>query len=340
MPNLRAGVIGAGEMGARHVGVLAALEDIDLVGVSDPDPDSLSKATRGRTAAGYTDAETLLAEQRLDLAVIAVPTVLHEPAAMLALRHGVNILIEKPVAPDLAAATRIARESETRGLLAMVGHVERFNPAVLKLRDELASGRIGRIFEVVARRTGPLPARVKDVGVIRDLATHDLDVTRFVAGSPFTTVYARVARHLHEDHEDLASVLGELEDGTIVSLEVNWLTPTKVRQIQVVGEGGMFVVDYLRQDLTLFRNAAHRPDFDALETFTGVAEGEVVTYQLSRKEPLREELEAFAAAVRGGGPVPVPIEDAAETLKVAEAILLSSATGAPVGLNGERGRGR
>jgi predicted dehydrogenase len=121
----------------------------------------------------------------------------------------------------------------------MVGHVERYNPAVVELKRRLDAGELGRIFEIVARRKGPFPDRVRDVGVVMDLAAHDLDVMWYLTGAEVTRVYAETAQRVHESHEDLLLGTLRFSDGILGVLDINWLTPTKIRELSVIGERGM-----------------------------------------------------------------------------------------------------
>jgi predicted dehydrogenase len=205
----------------------------------------------------------------------------------------------------------------------MIGHIERFNPAVMALRDRLADGELGRVFQVDARRQGPFPARVQDVGVVIDLAVHDLDVMRFVTGSEIKRVYAETERRIHSSHEDLLSGLVRLEDGTVGTLAINWLTPTKIRELYVTGELGMFRVDYLTQDLYFFENASAPVEEWPIRVLRGVSEGKMIRHVVAKREPLRVEQEAFLSAVRGEAPIPVTGRDGLRALELAKAVVTS-----------------
>jgi len=206
----------------------------------------------------------------------------------------------------------------------MVGHIERFNPAVVALKACLSDGELGRVFQFDARRQGPFPARVRDVGVVIDLAVHDLDVMRYVSGAEVVRLYAETERRIHSSHEDLLTGLVRLSDGTVGTLSVNWLTPTKIRELAVTGERGMFRVDYLTQDLYFFENATARGNgWEALHMLRGVSEGRMIRLVVAKKEPLRAEQEAFLAAVRGEAPVPVTGWDGLRALELAQAMVRS-----------------
>lgn len=329
---LRVGVVGLGSMGRHHVRVWSDVEGVELAGVADVDELAVARATRGRNLRGFTDIESLL-DSGIEAVSIAAPTSFHEAIAVAAMGRGVAVLIEKPIAGDSDAARRIIACAERAGVVATVGHIERFNPAVLELERLLGEQPLGRVFQVKARRTGPMATRIRDVGVTVDLATHDIDIIRRIAGAPVTRVYAEVARRLHSTHEDLFTGLFRFSNDVVGLLDVNWLTPTKIRELSVAGERGMFVVDYLTQDLTFYENSEADPRYETLVRVRGVSEGNMVRYAIERVEPLRAELEAFAAAVRGEHPVGVTLQDGLRAVRIAELALDSARSGRAIAVD-------
>ncbi|HEY2595008.1 MAG TPA: Gfo/Idh/MocA family oxidoreductase, partial [Chloroflexota bacterium] len=196
--------------------------------------------------------------------------------------------------------------------------------AVRELQRRLAAGEIGRMFQVQARRLGPFPARIRDVGVVVDLATHDLDAMSHIAGSPVLRVYAETEQRIHTEHEDIVNALLKFESGMLGVLQVNWLTPTKIRELSVLGERGMFLCNYLTQELTYFRNADVKPGTFDLDHLQGVSEGDVVRHQVTQAEPLQLELQSFLQAVRGEHPVEVDGEAGLRALHLALALIESA----------------
>jgi predicted dehydrogenase len=239
--------------------------------------------------------------------------------------------VEKPLAEDVEAALRLQTMAERKDVLLGVGHVERFNPAVRALQRHLRDGTLGRVFQVHARRLSPFPIRIGDTGVAMDLATHDLDVMCALAGRPLR-IAAETDRRAHRTHEDLLAALIRFENGIIGVLEVNWLTPDKVRQLTVTGERGMFVVDYLNQHLTLFENAQASEAWEAIAIFEGVTEGNVVRFAIPREEPLKAQLEVFANAVLGREPLLVTAEEGVRAVRLAGAVVEAGAGGEPIAL--------
>lgn len=331
---LRAAVVGLGMMGRNHVRVWdESVPGVELVAIADPDAGALQRASAGRRARGYSDAERMLAEEELDLVSIVAPTSLHLPVTLAALRAGANVLVEKPIAATRDEANAMIAAAADAGRMLTVGHVERFNPAVRELRRRLQAGELGRIFQVHATRLGPFPARIRDVGVVVDLGPHDLDVMRYLVGSEPIRIYAETERRIHTEHEDLFNGIMKFANGVIGVLDINWLTPTKRRTLTVTGERGMYVADYIDQDLVFYANP------DALDTWqnrggdsfgapiTSVAEGEMTRRHVRREEPLAVELAEFAQAVRNGGPPPVEPHDALVALLLARKMVESALTG-------------
>jgi UDP-N-acetylglucosamine 3-dehydrogenase len=313
-------------MGRNHVRVLTELGDVDLVGVADSSEASLDAALRGRTTPRYTDVVRMIEERRPEFVVVATPTVLHAEMAEVALSRGIHCLVEKPIAATRDEAERMSKLAEANGVHLGIGHVERYNPAILQLRDRLTRGEGGEVHLLTARRTGPFPARVRDVGVITDLATHDVDIMMMLTLSSVERVYAETAKRIHRTHEDLFCGTLRFEDGQIGMLDINWLTPFKTRELSVVCERGAFVANYLTQELTFYENADATSGWDSLAQLTGVAEGNMTRYQVARVEPLRAEIQAFTEAIRGEGYRYVTAENGLATLDVTTALLLAAET--------------
>jgi predicted dehydrogenase len=213
------------------------------------------------------------------------------------------------------------------GLVLAVGHVERSNPAVIELKRRLQDGEIGRVYEIQARRQSPFPPRVRDVGVTIDLATHDIDLIRFLLNADPVSVYARTARRLHSTQEDMLVAVLTFPEREIATLQVNWLTPTKIRDLMIIGERGMFLVHHLTQDLIHYRygSASDTPgDWTTLAQLVGQGEGDITQHRIRRQEPLELELRNFVESCAGGTPA-ASGEDGVRALEIAEAILESAA---------------
>ncbi|MFF0467922.1 Gfo/Idh/MocA family protein [Micromonospora zamorensis] len=322
---LRAGLIGLGAMGRNHARVLSGLDGVELVGIVDPAGDT----TGTLRAPVVSTLEELLALD-IDYAVVACPTALHEQIGVELARNGVAALIEKPLAQSVEASVRLVEAFESAGLVAGVGHIERYNPALQSLRARLEAGELGEVYQVVTRRQGPFPHRIADVGVVMDLATHDIDLTGWVTGREYTSVSARTVSRSGRLHEDMVAAVGQLSDGTMVSHLVNWLSPLKERSTVITGDRGCFVADTLTADLTFYANAAIDTEWEALRTFRGVAAGDMVRYAIPKREPLLVEHERFRDAVEGKESDIVTLRQGLRTVQVAAALLESASVGVTV----------
>lgn len=320
MSNLRAGMIGLGMMGRHHARVLGSLDGVDLVAVADPAGDPHGVAAGRDVHSSVHD----LIELGIDYCVVAVPTIYHEEVGLALAAAGVHALIEKPLAPDTASATRLAEAFEKHGVIGAVGHIERYNPSLQEARRRIANGDLGKVFQIATRRQGPFPPRIADVGVVKDLATHDIDLTAWVAQQPFEWVQARTAHRSGREHEDLVAAVGQLADGTVTSHLVNWLTPFKQRETVITGERGAFVCDTLTADLTFYANGTQDTSWDEVANFRGVSEGDVIRFAIAKPEPLRVEHEAFRDAVLGKEADIVTMRQGLNTVRVADQMLATA----------------
>ena len=327
LPPLRAAVIGAGAMGRNHCRVYHDLPGVELVAVADADPATAERAGQSFRVPYFSSTAALLREARPDLVTVAVPTRHHLPVALEIIAHGVPLLIEKPLAFTVPEGRQIIAAAAAAGVVLAVGHIERYNPALTELKARLAAGALGRVFQMHAQRLGPFPARVRDVGVVVDLATHDVDIMRYLSGAEVVRVYAETARRIHTEHEDLLSGLLRFDDDMIGVLDINWLTPTKIRQLTITGERGMFQANYLTQDLYFYENDYIHTEWDTISTIAGVSEGNMMRLRIDKAEPLRRELESFVAAVRGTGGEIVAGEDGLKAVEITQQIVAAGLTG-------------
>lgn len=328
MATLRAGLVGLGMMGRHHARVMSSLDGVELVGVADACGDAFGVAG-GRPLVG--DVHELI-RLGLDYCVVAVPTEFHLPVGLALVEAGIPALIEKPLAHDPPSARKLADAFTGSGTLGAVGHVERYNAALRSARRRIDEGELGTVYQIITRRQGPFPGRVADVGVVKDLATHDIDLTAWVADQPYTAVSARTAFRSGRRYEDLVAVVGTLADGTITSHLVNWLSPLKERVTIMTGERGTFVADTLTADLTFYANGSVPTHWSGIAQFRGVTEGDMIRFAIPKPEPLRVEHENFRDAVLGRPAEVVTFDEGLTTVTVAEAMIESSRTGTTVDL--------
>jgi UDP-N-acetylglucosamine 3-dehydrogenase len=330
---LNVGVVGVGSMGRNHARVYAQMADVNLTAVADCDPEIVTATARTYKATPYVDFCEMLACERLDIVSVAVPTRLHARVALEAIRFGAHVFIEKPLAFTIPECQSMIDAARQRGVRLGVGHIERFNPAILELKRRLQAGELGRVFQVRSRRVGPFPSRIADVGVVFDLATHELNIMEYLIGAPIRNLYAETEREIHGSHEDLLSGLLKFENGAVGVLDINWLTPTKIRELSMLGERGMFHVNYLTQELYFYENN-YANGWEGMVALMGVSEGRITKYEIRKREPLVEELEDFVEAVGNGHPPLITGEEGMRAVYLAEKTVASGQTHAILNVNG------
>jgi predicted dehydrogenase len=316
---LRAGVLGLGVMGRHHSRVLNSLDGVNFLGVYDP-ADAVAAVIEGKPV--VKDLETFL-DIGFDYCVVAAPTIYHLDIATALADRGIHALIEKPVASTAADAAALRDLFAAKGLVGGVGHIERYNPALQSARERIEGGLLGEIYQVTTRRQGPFPGRIADVGVIKDLATHDIDLTAWVSQQDYVSMNARIAHRSGREHEDMVVAIGTLSGGTIATHTVNWLTPFKERTTIITGEKGTLVADTLTADLTLYQNGVVESTWERVSAFRGVTEGDVTRFALARKEPLLAEHEAFRDSVLAGeARAIVTLAEGTRVVEIAEMMVL------------------
>jgi predicted dehydrogenase len=319
MPKLRTAIIGLGMMGANHARVLSNLDGVELVAVADPQGDAQKVLPQIKVLSSVDEVIKL----GVDYCVISAPTAFHEEIATQLIAHKTHFLVEKPIADTYTSAVKIRDAAKSANVIGAVGHIERFNSALQEARKRVLAGELGTIYQVATRRQGPFPSRISDVGVVKDLATHDIDLTSWITGKKYLQVSANAAFRSGREHEDLISVSALLEDSIVVSHLVNWLSPLKERKIIITGEKGTFVADTLRADLTFYENGKIEISQSELAHFRGVTQGDVHILAFEKPEPLVVEHQNFRDAVLGKPSDIVSLEEGTTTVKIADAIIES-----------------
>lgn len=327
---LKAAVIGVGSIGQNHARVYREMDGAQLVGVADANASNAAKIGNRLNVPYYSDVEKLLEEQKPDLVSISVPTSLHFSVGMDMIKRGLHVLVEKPITSTLEQAEELVAAAKKQGVMLAVGHIERFNPAVMELRRRLKEGYAGRVYKIHAQRLSPYPSRIQDAGVVIDLASHDIDLMRYLTGEEIIRVYGETLQTINSDREDMFNGLLRFRNGTVGVLDVNWMTPTKIRRLTVTGARGMFDCNLISQELFFYENEVAPSQWDALSVLRGVSEGNVIGIKLQRHEPLAAELGDFVAAVRDGRQPTVTGQDGLETLRLALDFVKSGKTNAVI----------
>ena len=315
MNKVNVGVIGVGAMGHNHARVYSKLENANLMAVSDLLKSKAEEVSKEYNTKGFIDYNDILKMPEIEAVSVCVPTTHHFNVVMDAIEHGKHVLVEKPIAFTLREAKAMVKAAKSEGVKLATGHVERFNPAVGKTKELIKNDVIGEIVSASAKRVGPFPPRIKDVGVIIDLAIHEVDIMFYLFESPVSRIYANMGSRLERcEYEDHAEIMSKFKNGIIGMLEVNWLTPYKKRKLEITGVDGIISLDYIDQSVNVYGKSTQNVD---------------VPY----KEPLKEELGSFLSAVKNGEEPKITGEDGIYALKVVTAAMKSAKDTSPVDIN-------
>jgi UDP-N-acetylglucosamine 3-dehydrogenase len=315
LKKLNVGVIGVGAMGYNHVRVYSRLKNANLMAVSDLMKGTLAEVSKEYNTVGFVDYDNVLKMPEIDVVSVCVPTTYHYEVVMSAIEQGKHVLVEKPIAFTIKEAKDMVKAARKQGVKLGTGHVERFNPAVIEAKKLIREDSIGEVVSVSAKRVGPYPPRIKDVGVTVDLAIHEVDVMAYLMDSPVSKVFAHVGSRLEKcEYEDHAEIMMEFYNGAVGMLEVNWLTPYKKRHLEVTGIDGIISLDYIDQTVDVFGKNAR-------------------SARVSHKEPLMEELESFLNAIINDEKPKITGEDGIHALQVVIAAMQSAKEKKPIELD-------
>jgi UDP-N-acetylglucosamine 3-dehydrogenase len=322
---MRVGVIGVGSMGQNHARILSELGM--LASVTDIIP-AAAKAVGERYSVEHFLGYQEMLKSDIDAVVIVTPTNTHAKIAMDSLRAGKHVLLEKPMSGSSETLSQISSMAESEKLVLAGGFVERHNPVVAFAKQSLGSGEYGELITAATRRVSSMPSRIRDVGVVMDLGVHDIDVVQYVVGSKARSVYMLGGRGKEMRYEDHANILIDFEGGTTGFVEVNWLTPMKVRKLALTCSKNFVEVDYMDQSALVCSST-----FKAVEggnLYNVPVEFDMRRIAIKKEEPLRRELKDFLDAVSLGKEPLVTGESALRTLRIAEAALKSMSSGTKV----------
>jgi len=309
-------VIGLGNMGKHHARVYSQLKSSNLVAVSD------INLSRGKLLAEkfnchfYTDYKDMIRNENINAVSIAVPTYKHHEVALFCINNKLHLLLEKPIAGNLEEAIAISNASEKNSLILQVGHIEHFNPAVVKLIEILKHDLLGQLLTIVVRRVGITPPQIKDANVIIDLAIHDIELCNTITDKLPENIYCRAGAGILPDREDFADIFLEY-NGVNVLIQSNWITPVKIRQMHLTGTKGYAELDFIEQKLCLAKTVVER-DYDDFGTFVvKFGQSNMIDIPVVSDEPLKLEIEHFLNCILKNEQPSIDGKGAIEALKVA-----------------------
>lgn len=313
MSRINVAVLGCGFWGKNHARVFSESSVCNLVAVVDMDRERARSIAEKHHVNWYTDISELLRKEDVEFVSICTPTTTHAQLAIQAIKAGKHVLAEKPMTNTVKEAEELVQAAKKNNVKLVVGFIERFNPAVQKAKEMIDAGDIGKIVLASSKRVSRWPERIGDVGVVKDLAIHDIDLISYILGSEVEQVYA-IAGSLMHKLEDYANIILSYKDGKNATIESNWLTPRKIRRLTVTGTEGIVQVEYITQKVTLEnQKGSYTPFFN-------------------QQEPLKIELEHFINSIQKGETPEPSGQNGIKALRICEAALASAQTHQPVKL--------
>jgi UDP-N-acetylglucosamine 3-dehydrogenase len=318
---MKVGVVGVGSMGKNHARIYS--EIANLVGVVDTNEKD-GKALAKRLNTEYYPDHNELIKAGAEAVTIATPTVLHSSISKDFIDAGIHVLVEKPISPTVQESRELVDLAKAKGVVLAVGMVERHNPVVEFAKKAIENGEYGKVITATARRVSSFPDRIKDVGVILDLGIHDMDVMRHLVGSEVVSVFCSGGKYKHE-FEDYANILLDFENGVSGFIEVNWLTPMKVRKLNLTCTKNFVELDYPSQSVEISSSTLR--EYDPFNLYRSHYEFDSRQVRLKKQEPLKRELADFLEPISKKKAPLVTGEDAVMSLRAALAAVESQKTG-------------
>lgn len=313
-------VIGVGNMGQHHARNYSEINEVNLVAVADLNEEAGKAVAKRFECKHYSDYKEMLKSEKIDLVTIAVPTKFHKKVALDCIEKGIHILIEKPIAATVAEAKEIVDAAKKKGIKFTVGHIERFNPAVQKLKQIIDKGELGEITSIRTTRIGPMPVQIKDANVVIDIGVHDIDLMNWFYGKLPTKIMANGGNALNKTQQDYIDIFMQYGKSAGVA-QANWITPVKIRKMVVSGTKAYAELNFITQELDLYKSdySLEYDDFgEFVIKFGQPRDKEVV--KLESFEPLKAEIESFIKAIKKDTIPVVTAKEAMDALEIAQKI--------------------
>ncbi len=316
MKKLKTAVIGVGNIGQHHARIFSSLKQSNLVAVADSNEAKGKEIAKKFCCNFYADYGKMLEKEKPDVVSICVPTGLHKTVAMLVASKSINFLVEKPISDSIESAKAIIEAAEKNSVKMTVGHLERFNPAVAELKSLIDAGKLGEVISINAKRVGLLAPQIVDTNIIVDVAIHDIDVFNYLLSRKPDKSWHLIGRALASHTDDYAEIL--LKYGKINGfIQVNWVTPIKIRRLAVTGTKGYAELDYINQELVVFETNYQKSFNDFGDYVLKFGQPTQRKIEIEKKEPLLLELESFLDCIIAGKEPKVSAKDALLALDIA-----------------------
>lgn len=315
MRKIKAAVVGVGNMGQHHARVYSQLENVRLVAVCDLNEKRARETANKYKTRPFTDYHKLIKLiPKIDMVSVAVPTKFHQEVACFFLQNKVNVLVEKPIADTLKSAEKIIKISKDNGVKLMIGHTERFNPGVIALKKLIKKGKLGKIISLIGRRVGVFPPSVSDTNVFLDLAIHDVDIVNYLLDEQPTMIYKHRGKFHAKKQEDTGEIF-LIYKNAAAFIQVNWITPVKIRTLAITGTKGYAELDYISQDLILHQ-AKIKKRFETFSDFVKFSHPKIRRIKIKKEEPLKREIESFIENIMNNTEPLVNADEALKTLEI------------------------
>jgi len=307
----RIGVVGTGGWGKNHVRIFSELKV--LAAVCDMNKERADEFSKKYQVPAYYTLDAMIRKERLDAVTICTPASTHYPIASQALAAGLNVFVEKPMTTTVKDGEMLRDAAKSANRSLTVGFIERFNPPITALKEMVTNGKLGEPILFEFHRENRRAEHISDVGIVKDASVHDIDTACWLFGEAPKVVFARVGvMYAPLEHEDFATILLGFSGQKTAFLVTNWVTPSRVRTLSAVFSGGVVDVDFVTQQ-------------------TSIHEGMATTVPTRPvQEPLMLEMRAFVAAVNEKRQPLVTPQDGLNVTRIAEAVLASSSSGAPI----------
>lgn len=314
---LRVGVIGTGNMGLRHVRTYSSINDIELVSVSDVNEALGNAVAKNYKAKYYSSYKEMIKKENLDIISVCAPTEYHFEIARFVIKSKVNLLLEKPISLKYSEAKKLLFEAEKYKIKFLVGHIERFNPAVQKIKQMIESGEIGDVIAIIVRRVGGFPSQITSSNIAVDLSIHDIDIVNYLLNDLPKEVHVNKMRNHISKREDSAEFFLKYKK-TSAYLQANWITPVKIRKINITGMNGYLEMDFISQEIDFYKSnyKKFKRKYEKFSDYVlEFSDPDKINIKVAKKEPLREELLFFIDCVKNNKKVNSKF--AADALKIA-----------------------
>lgn len=314
--NIKVAVIGVGAMGKNHARIYSELPHTTLCAIADPNPETGQRIATQHDTKHYSDYKEMIEKEQPQAVSICAPTSLHHQIGKYCLEQGVHVLMEKPIAMNIEDGQDLINIAEKQNLKLLIGHIERFNPAVTKVKNMIANGELGTITAIIARRVGGFPAQIKDADISVDLAIHDIDIVNYLLDQLPREVSINKQKNHIEQRDDSVEFFLKYEV-TSAYIQTNWITPVKIRKLNITGSEGYLEMDFISQEIEFYKSNYEK--FKDIGNFSDYilrfSDPDKITISVAKKEPLKEELLHFLDCIKKD--IPTNPQHALDALKIA-----------------------